>query len=57
MRFSPVVAVALALGVSAAVAQPKAAGSLPVERYVLDNGLEVILQPDPTVTSVLVEVW
>jgi zinc protease len=38
---------------AAAAPQP----SLPIERYQLDNGLEVILAPDDTVTSTMVEVW
>src|SRR5262245_19524682 len=60
MRLSPVFAVAALLAAaSAAPAQPKpqAGGALVVERYRLDNGLEVILQPDATVTSTIVEVW
>lgn len=45
----------LALAASPALAGPDAA--LPVEHYRLGNGLEVILAPDPTVTSAMVEVW
>jgi zinc protease len=31
--------------------------SLHVEKYTLASGLEVVLAPDPTVTSVIVDVW
>ncbi len=56
MRLTSLVATALiATAAPAAVAAPS--GSLSVERYRLGNGLEVILQPDPSVTSTLVEVW
>ncbi len=45
----------LALAATPAIAGPQAA--LPVEHYRLANGLEVILAPDPSVTSAMVEVW
>ena len=45
----------LALTATPAVAGPEA--TLPVEHYRLANGLEVILAPDPSVTSAMVEVW
>lgn len=61
MRLSLPFAAGLALAAATATpapAQPRpAAGALTVEHYRLANGLEVILQPDPTVTSTLVEVW
>ncbi len=38
-----------------ALADP--APTIPLEHYRLGNGLEVILAPDPTVTSAMVEVW
>ncbi len=52
-------ALALVLGGSLASATPAAAapGAMALEHYRLDNGLEVILQPDPTVTSAVVHVW
>jgi zinc protease len=31
--------------------------SLHVEKYTLPSGLEIVLAPDPTVTSVIVDVW
>ena len=46
---------ALALAATPALAGPETA--LPVEHYRLANGLEVILAPDPSVTSAMVEVW
>ncbi len=53
-------ALALAAVLAAtAGAQPSwaAPATMNVEHYRLDNGLEVILQPDPTVTSAVVHVW
>ncbi|HVV84144.1 MAG TPA: pitrilysin family protein [Kofleriaceae bacterium] len=58
----------LQLGAAALVAATLAAASAPgssaaapaamtIDHYTLDNGLEVILQPDPTVTSAVVQVW
>ena len=47
-------AVIAAAGPAPAVAAPAA---MALEHYRLDNGLEVILQPDPTVTSAVVHVW
>lgn len=38
-------------------AAPPAASAMPIEHYRLDNGLEVILQPDPTLTTAVVHVW
>ena len=45
--------------ISAAGPRPAAAApaAMALEHYRLDNGLEVILQPDPTVTSAVVHVW
>ncbi len=42
---------------SRADAAPAPATPLAVERYALASGLEVVLAPDPTVTTVIVEVW
>jgi zinc protease len=36
---------------------PPPAAQMPIEHYRLANGLEVILQPDPSVTSAVVHVW
>ena len=48
----------LCAGVGAAPAPAHAApAQMPIEHYRLANGLEVILQPDPTVTSAVVHVW
>jgi len=48
----------LAAAAAVAAAAPAAAApALPVTHYRLDNGLEVILQPDPSVTSAVVQVW
>lgn len=49
----PILALLLAPAIAAAAPAP----SLGVTHYRLDNGLEVILAPDPTVTSAMVEVW
>ena len=38
-------------------AAPSSAPSFEVVHYRLDNGLEVILQPDPSVTTAVVHVW
>jgi predicted Zn-dependent peptidase len=38
-------------------AGPAPAAPLAVERYALANQLELVLAPDPTVTSVVVELW
>jgi|JI10StandDraft_1071094.scaffolds.fasta_scaffold09531_4 zinc protease len=55
------IASVVALGVGGALALPAPAAAAPaamaLEHYRLDNGLEVILQPDPTVTSTVVHVW
>jgi zinc protease len=53
-----IIAIALAVtpASSAGTATPDAP-SFEVIHYRLDNGLEVILQPDPTVTSAVVHVW
>ena len=57
---SPWLAGTLAV-VAAALAAPTPAAAAPaamaLEHYRLGNGLEVILQPDPTVTSAVVHVW
>ncbi len=49
-----IAAAAIALAIYAA---PASAQSIPYEKYSLDNGLEVILVPDPTVPLVAVNVW
>jgi zinc protease len=54
MRQLPIVVVAVA----AALARPAVAGPrLDITQYELDNGLDVILAPDPTLTSVVFHVW
>ena len=51
-------ACALAAGLlSAPPASRAAPGALTIDHYRLDNGLEVILQPDPTLTTAVVHVW
>ncbi len=55
MRTPLLIAAALALTAGPALAGPDA--TLAVEHYRLANGLEVVLAPDPTVTSAMVEVW
>jgi zinc protease len=42
---------------SPAVAQAQAQGDIPFETYRLENGLRVILAPDPGATAVAVNVW
>ena len=54
MRTSALVAAVL---LAPALALAEAPPTLDVTHYRLDNGLEVILAPDPTVTSAMVEVW
>ncbi len=49
--------VAAAVGLAAAPAVAGPTPTLPIEHYRLGNGLEVILAPDPSVTSAMVEVW
>ncbi len=43
--------------VSSAASTRAAPGALTIDHYRLDNGLEVILQPDPGLTSAVVHVW
>jgi len=38
-------------------AQPSPGGALAIEHFTLDNGLEVVLQPDPTLSTAVVHVW
>jgi zinc protease len=53
-----VLAVVVAAPLVSSAADPDpAAPSFEVIHYRLDNGLEVILQPDPAVTTALVHVW
>jgi len=50
--------IAIAIAVLSSVASAETAPpSLHVEKYTMPSGLEVILAPDPTVTSVIVDVW
>jgi zinc protease len=53
----PAVVVAWACALAAAPATAHADDQLPIEHYRLDNGLEVILQPDPALTTAMVHVW
>jgi len=55
MRASLLFAVAL-LALPALSVAPAVAAPLGITHYRLDNGLEVVLQPDPSVTSVVVHV-
>ncbi len=48
---------ACALAAAFATGPARADDRLPIEHYRLDNGLEVILQPDPTLTTAMVHVW
>ncbi len=59
MRAAPAFAAAVGAMIAPALAEERALPppSFEVVQYRLDNGLEVILQPDPTVTSVVVHVW
>jgi len=50
-------AIAAAAAVAAGAHAAHAAPTFPVERYTLASGLEVVLAPDPSVTSTIVEVW
>jgi zinc protease len=50
-------AIAAAAAVAAGAHAAHAAPAVPVERYTLASGLEVVLAPDPSVTSTIVEVW
>jgi zinc protease len=43
--------------VAAPAAAQQAPGSVPFETYRLDNGLRVILSPDPSATAVAVNLW
>jgi zinc protease len=61
MRIVPGIVVCALAG--ALVSSPSAsraapdAGALTIEHFRLDNGLEVILQPDPTLSTAVVHVW
>jgi len=58
LRLRPLaLALALVAGVAAAPAHGQQAGEVPFEQYELDNGLLVILSPDPTATAVAVNLW
>jgi zinc protease len=54
-----VVALAVAVIVApvASARADAAAPTLAMVHYQLDNGLDVVLQPDPSVTSVIVDIW
>jgi zinc protease len=52
LPLSALLAVALAAGSASADA-----GALTIEHYKLANGLEVVLQPDPTLSTAVVHVW
>ena len=57
---TPVAAVACALAGTLLCPTSQAgpsAGALAIEQYKLDNGLEVVLQPDPTLSTAVVHVW
>jgi zinc protease len=49
--------VALLLAAPAAAQQARFPGEIPHESYRLENGLRVILAPDPSATAVAVNVW
>jgi zinc protease len=51
-RLAPALLLLCAVGPSAAE-EP----AFTTEHYTLDNGLEVVIQPDPTVTTAVVHVW
>ena len=51
------VLLALAAAPAASPAQQRTAVDIPFEKYTLDNGLRVILAPDPTLPAVAVDVW
>ena len=50
-------AVAIACTAPAIAQTAPAAAEVPIETYELDNGLTVILSPDPTATAVAVNLW
>jgi zinc protease len=47
----------VAAATTSAAQQPRAAGDIQYEMYQLDNGLRVILAPDPVSTAVAVNLW
>jgi predicted Zn-dependent peptidase len=51
------IALAAGLAPAAAHADPAPPPSLHVETYTLPSGMQVVLAPDPTVTSVIVDIW
>jgi len=56
----PLALAALALGLLVAPARAqdaRAPGDVPFEQYELENGLRVLLSPDPTATAVAVNLW
>jgi zinc protease len=48
---------ALGAGAAPSLAQDAGTGDIPFEMYQLDNGLRVILAPDPASTAVAVNLW
>jgi hypothetical protein len=50
-------AVLLCMANTAIAQQPAQAGEIPFESYELENGLTVILAPDPASTAVAVNLW
>jgi len=57
-RAGRLLAALLALAVTApAAAQQRATVDIPFEKYTLENGLRVILAPDPSLPAVAVDVW
>jgi zinc protease len=57
MRILPALPLSAALLLSASLARAAGAPDIAFEKYVLPNGLEVILHQDTTVPTVHVEVW
>jgi zinc protease len=55
-RYIPLL-VLLAAAAFAGTAQAQQGGDIPFETYELDNGLRVILAPDPLATAVAVNLW
>jgi predicted Zn-dependent peptidase len=56
-RTGRLLAAVLAFAAAPAAAQQRTTVDIPFEKYTLDNGLEVILAPDPSLPSVAVDLW
>jgi predicted Zn-dependent peptidase len=56
-RTGRLLAAVLAFAAAPAAAQQRTTVDIPFEKYTLDNGLEVILAPDPTLPTVAVDLW